>query len=132
MQPLSILGKLLEAVGVGVLATIFSCAVLGVDAVGVEVQVDVSSGLPSFEIVGLPSASVREARDRVRSAIKNSGFQFPLGRVTVNLAPADLPKGGTLFDLPIAMGILLASGQLSAPPPKGAPCSWASFPWTAP
>jgi len=87
-----------------------------VDAVRVEVQVDVSSGLPSFEIVGLPSASVREARDRVRSAIKNSGFQFPLGRVTVNLAPADLPKGGTLFDLPIAMGILLASGQLSAPP----------------
>lgn len=118
MQPLSILGKLLEAVGVGVLATIFSCAVLGVDAVGVEVQVDVSSGLPSFEIVGLPSASVREARDRVRSAIKNSGFQFPLGRVTVNLAPADLPKGGTLFDLPIAMGILIASGQLSAPPAR--------------
>lgn len=98
------------------LASILSCAVVGIDAVDVEVQVDVASGLPSFEIVGLPSASVREARDRVRSAIKNSGFEFPMGRVTVNLAPAHLPKGGTLFDLPIAVGILMASGQLPAPP----------------
>lgn len=94
------------------LATITSCAVYGVDALNVDVQIDVSSGLPSFDIVGLPGASVREARDRVRSAIKNSGFEFPLGRVTVNLAPAHLPKAGTLFDLPIAIGILIASGQL--------------------
>lgn len=94
------------------LARIASRAVHGIDALPIDVEVDVSSGLPSFEIVGLPSASVREARDRVRTAIKNSGFEFPLGRVTVNLAPAHLPKAGTLFDLPIAVGILIASGQL--------------------
>lgn len=98
-----------------VLAKIVSCAVHGIEALQVDVEVDVSSGLPTFEIVGLPGASVREARDRVRTAIRNSGFEFPLGRVTVNLAPAHLPKGGTLFDLPMAVGILIASGQL--PPP---------------
>jgi len=98
-----------------VLAKVSSCAVVGIDALAVEVEVDVASGLPSFDIVGLPGASVREARDRVRSAIKNSGFDFPMGRVTVNLAPAHVPKAGTLFDLPIAMGILAASGQLPLP-----------------
>lgn len=102
------------------LAKVSSCAVFGVDALDVEVEVDVANGLPSFDIVGLPGTSVREARDRVRSAIKNSGFQFPVGRVTVNLAPAHVPKAGTLFDLPIALGILIASGQLP-PPAKGPP-----------
>jgi len=95
-----------------VLAKVSSRAVFGVDSLHVEVEVDVASGLPSFEIVGLPGASVREARERVRSAIRNSGFAFPQGRVTVNLAPAHVPKAGTLFDLPIAVGILVASGQL--------------------
>jgi magnesium chelatase family protein len=80
----------------------------------VTVEVHAAGGLPSMNIVGLPEAAVREARDRVRSAIQNSGFEFPATRVTVNLAPADLPKDGTAFDLPIAIGILAASGQLNS------------------
>jgi magnesium chelatase family protein len=80
-----------------------------------EVEVDIAqSGLPNFLIVGLPDAAVQEARERVRAAIRNSGLAFPMRRITVNLAPADLKKEGPSYDLPIAVGILLASGQLVA------------------
>ena len=94
------------------LAHVWSASLLGVDASLVHVEVDVSFGLPSFTLVGLPDSSVRESRDRVRSAVKNSGFEFPEHRITVNLAPADVPKRGTAFDLPIALGILAASGAV--------------------
>jgi magnesium chelatase family protein len=93
-----------------VLATLRSAAVIGVEALPVFVEVDVSFGLPVFTMVGLPDASVRESRDRVRTAIRNSGFEFPGHRVTVNLAPADVRKAGASYDLPIAIGILAASG----------------------
>ncbi|MGH9140000.1 MAG: YifB family Mg chelatase-like AAA ATPase [Vicinamibacterales bacterium] len=92
------------------LASLRTAAVFGVDACPVQVEVDVGFGFPSFTMVGLPDASVRESRDRVRSAIRNSGFEFPPHRVTVNLAPADVRKAGASFDLPIALGILAASG----------------------
>ena len=99
--------------GVGMsLAVVSSRALFGLEAVPVRVEVHVGSGLPAFNLVGLPGAGVRESRDRVRSAILSSGFDFPAGRVTVNLAPADLPKASGRFDLPIALGILLASGQV--------------------
>ena len=78
----------------------------------VTVEVHLGNGLPSFSIVGLPEASVREAKERVRSALQVSGFEFPARRITVNLAPADLPKQGGRFDLPIALGILAASKQI--------------------
>ena len=78
-----------------------------------QVEVDVSFGLPAFQMVGLPDASVRESRDRVRSAIRNSGFEFPPHRVTVNLAPADIRKAGSSFDLPIALGVLAAAGHIT-------------------
>lgn len=95
------------------LAKVNSSAVVGLDAVPVEVEVDIASqGLPSFTIVGLPDKAVEEAKERVRSAIKNSGADFPAKRITVNLAPADLPKEGPSYDLPIALGVLLASEQL--------------------
>ena len=92
------------------LACLRTAAVFGVEACPVHVEVDVSFGFPSFTMVGLPDASVRESRDRVRSAIRNSGFEFPPHRITVNLAPADVRKAGASFDLPIALGILAASG----------------------
>src|SRR5437762_2003199 len=95
---------------VSVLACLRTAAVFGVDACPVHVEVDVSFGFPSFTMVGLPDASVRESRDRVRSAIRNSGFEFPPHRITVNLAPADVRKAGASFDLPIALGILAAQG----------------------
>jgi magnesium chelatase family protein len=95
------------------LACVRTAAVFGIEAAEVQVEVDVSYGLPSFTMVGLPDASVRESRDRVRSAIRNSGFDFPPHRVTVNLAPADVRKAGSSFDLPIALGVLAASGQIS-------------------
>lgn len=98
------------------LAVLASRALAGVNVVPVRVEVHVSSGLPAFHVVGLPDAGVRESRERVRAAIINSGFQFPAGRVTVNLAPADLPKESGRFDLPIALGILLASGQAGLGP----------------
>lgn len=98
------------------LATVYSRAKLGVQAPLVTVEVHLSGGLPAFNIVGLPEASVRESRDRVRSALVNSRFEFPVSRITVNLAPADLPKEGGRFDLPIAIGILVASGQLPTAP----------------
>lgn len=93
-------------------ATVLSRAQIGVESPLVTIEVHLSTGLPAFQIVGLPETSVREARDRVRSAIMNSNFQFPQQRLTVNLAPADLPKEGGRFDLPIAIGILAASGQI--------------------
>jgi magnesium chelatase family protein len=95
-----------------VLASLCSAAVFGVDAYPVQIEVDVSFGLPQFTMVGLPDATVKESRDRVRSAIKNSGFEFPPHRITVNLAPADVRKGGSSFDLPIALGLLATSGQV--------------------
>lgn len=95
------------------LAKVRSAAVVGLDAQEVEVEVDISNGLPSMTIVGLPDTAVQEARERVRAAIRNSGFTFPMKRITVNLAPADLKKEGPAYDLPIAMGILLASKQFS-------------------
>ena len=95
------------------LARLRSAAVVGIEACPVHVEVDVASGLPIFTMVGLPDASVRESRDRVRSAIRNSGFDFPSGRVTVNLAPADVRKAGASYDLPIALGILAATGVLA-------------------
>src|SRR5437667_5249643 len=92
------------------LACLRTAAVFGVEACPVHVEVDVSFGFPAFTMVGLPDASVRESRDRVRSAIRNSGFDFPVHRITVNLAPADVRKAGASFDLPIALGILAAQG----------------------
>ena len=95
-----------------VLARVLSAALLGVEAVLVRVEVDVAHGLPAFTTVGLPDSAVRESRERVRTAIRNAGFAFPVDRVTVNLAPADLRKEGASFDLPIALGILAATGPL--------------------
>ena len=95
------------------LAVLASRALCGLQALPVLVEVHVSTGLPSFSVVGLPDTGVRESRERVRSAIVNSGFDFPAGRITANLAPADLPKESGRFDLPIALGVLLASGQLA-------------------
>ena len=92
------------------LASVRTAAVFGIEAVAVSVEVDVSFGLPGLVMVGLPDAAVRESRDRVRSAIRNSGFAFPQHRVTVNLAPADVRKAGAAFDLPIALGVLAATG----------------------
>ena len=94
------------------LAQVNSSAVNGIDAYTVEVEVDIASALPSFTIVGLPDAAVQESKERVRAAIKNCGLEFPSRRITVNLAPADVRKEGPSFDLPIAMGILAATGQL--------------------
>jgi magnesium chelatase family protein len=101
---------LLEAL---MIAIVKSTALSGLEGQIVEVEVDVSNGLPCFDIVGLPDASVRESKDRVRAAIKNSGLEFPVRRITVNLAPADLRKEGPVYDLPIAIGILAATEQLS-------------------
>src|SRR5436305_47506 len=95
-------------------ATVASRALAGIDAPEVTVEVHLGPGLPAFHIVGLPDAEVREARDRVRAALNHVRFEFPARRITVNLAPAELPKDSTRFDLPIALGILAASGQLPA------------------
>ena len=94
------------------LATVHSRACVGMHAPPVTVEVHLSNGLPSLSIVGLPETAVKESKDRVRSAILNSQFDFPARRITINLAPADLPKEGGRFDLPIALGILAASKQL--------------------
>jgi magnesium chelatase family protein len=96
------------------LAKVTSCAVVGLEGAIVEVEADISPGLPSFTIVGLPDAAVQEARERVRAAIRNCGCTFPTRRITVNLAPADLKKAGPAYDLPIAIGILLSSEQIFA------------------
>lgn len=95
-----------------VLAKIHSCALNGLEGYSLTVEVDVGIGLSAFELVGLPDASVRESRERVRASVKNSGFDFPLRRITVNLAPADIRKEGPALDLPIAVGILAATGQI--------------------
>jgi magnesium chelatase family protein len=97
------------------LAVLRSRALAGLAAPEVTVEVHLAGGLPSFTLVGLPDTEVKEARDRVRAAIQNCGFEFPQRRITANLAPADLPKESGRFDLPIALGILLASGQIKAP-----------------
>ena len=94
------------------LALVRSRALVGLDAPEVTVEVHLANGLPAFSLVGLPDTEVREARDRVRAALQTSQFEFPQRRITVNLAPADLPKDGGRFDLPIALGILAASGQI--------------------
>src|SRR5690349_13593025 len=94
------------------LSRVRSAAVLGIDAYPVDVEVDISSGLPSFATVGLPHGAVREGRERIGAALGNAGYTFPLRRITVNLAPADIQKSGSGLDLPIALGVLAASGQL--------------------
>jgi magnesium chelatase family protein len=94
------------------LAQAISASLLGVEGIPIRVEVDVAFGLPSLTIVGLAGSQVQESRERVRSALRNSGFEVPARRITVNLSPADLPKDGTAYDLPIAIGILAASGQL--------------------
>jgi len=101
-----------------VLSEMLSATVLGVDGVPVQVEADVAFGLPSLTIVGLAGSAVQEARERVRSAIRNCGFEVPARRITVNLAPADLPKEGTSYDLAIAAAILGASGQLGLKPTR--------------
>ena len=102
------------------LATIRSLGVKGVGGYGVSVEVFVSNGLVNFDIVGLPDTAVKEARERVRAAIKSNGFRFPVSRVTVNLAPADTKKAGTVYDLPIMLGILAATGIIKQPRPHTA------------
>ena len=103
------------------ISSIRSLGLHGVTGYPVSVECDLSGGLPAFNVVGLPDAAVSEARERVRSAIKNCGFSFPVSRITVNLAPAHLKKAGTLYDLPILVGILCAGGQLKLP---GSPCAF--------
>lgn len=93
-------------------ARVFSATVYGIDGYIIEVEVDLSNGLPAFDLVGLPDSAIRESRDRVRSAIKNSGYQFPMQRITTNLAPADMKKEGSSLDLPVSIGILYASGNI--------------------
>jgi magnesium chelatase family protein len=95
------------------LAKVFSSAVLGIDAYLVDVEVDLAAGLPTFAVVGLPDASVKESRERVKAAVQNSGLDFPVRRITVNLAPADVRKEGSAYDLPIAIGILCATGVIA-------------------
>ncbi|MFH1753754.1 MAG: YifB family Mg chelatase-like AAA ATPase [Candidatus Omnitrophota bacterium] len=95
------------------LAKVLSCCTSGIDAYLVDVEVDISGGLPSFSIVGLPDTAIRESRDRIKAAIKNSGFGFPAKRITVNLAPANIKKEGAGFDLPIAIGVLVSNGILT-------------------
>lgn len=92
-------------------AIIYTRSQDGINAPLVTVEVHLSRGLPGFTIVGLPETTVKESKERVRSAILNNQFDFPLSRITINLAPADLPKEGGRFDLPIALGILIASGN---------------------
>ncbi len=102
------------------LARVFSCAVIGLEGVIVEVEVDTNQGLPAIVIVGLPDAAVQESRERVQSAIRNAGLIFPRQRITVNLAPASVRKEGPAYDLPIAIGILIATGQLHPQTVEGA------------
>ncbi|MGE0133818.1 MAG: YifB family Mg chelatase-like AAA ATPase, partial [Dehalococcoidia bacterium] len=96
------------------LSRVRSGALLGIEGIPLDVEVDIGSGLPAFNIVGLPDAAVQEARERVRAAIRNAGYEFPLRRITVNLAPADVRKEGPIYDLPIAVALLVASGQVES------------------
>src|SRR5574343_1313497 len=94
-------------------AKVLAFGLLGIEAYPLEIEADVSSGLPIFTIVGMADTAVRESRERVKSAIKNSGFAWPIDRITVSLAPSDIKKEGAAFDLAIALGILAANGQIS-------------------
>lgn len=93
-------------------AKVIGSTIVGIDGFQVDIEVDLANGLPQFQIVGLPDSAIRESKDRVRAAIKNSGYSFPMNRITINLAPADVKKEGSAFDLPMALGILLASDQI--------------------
>ena len=95
------------------LANVCTGAIKGIEGFEVSVEVDIAPGMPTLAVVGLPDAEVRESKERVVAAVRNSGFDFPTKRITVNLSPAELRKSGTQFDLPIALGILAASEQLS-------------------
>ena len=97
------------------LAKILSGTIYGIEAKKVEVEVDISLGLPAFNIVGLPEATVKESKERVRAALKNSGYEFVPRKITVNLAPADLRKEGSGLDLPIALGVLVAQQRIETP-----------------
>ena len=105
------------------LARCLSASLLGFDAIPVIVEVDLAPGLPGLQLVGLPDTAIQESRERVRAALRNSGFRGPLVRVVVNLAPADLRNEGPAFDLPIALALLVASGQLDAPLLNGLWCA---------
>ena len=96
------------------LAVLYSRALSGMEAPLVTVEVHIANGLPSFTIVGLPETEVKESKDRVRAALQNAKFKIPAQRITINLAPADLPKESGRFDLPVALGILAATGQIPA------------------
>ena len=98
------------------LATVKSCAVTGLEGQIIDVEVDISGGLPAFNIVGLPDKAVQESRERVRAAIRNSDCEYPMRRITANLAPADLQKAGPSYDLPLAVSVLASSGQIYAIP----------------
>ena len=102
------------------LSSVLSCGLTGIEGFLVTAEVNLSTGRPMFEIVGLPGASVKESRERVRAALKNSGFGFPNGRITVNLAPADLKKEGPAYDLPIALGLLACAGGVDPERLRGA------------
>ena len=91
-----------------------SMGLRGIDGFMVDVEADLSQGLPGFDVVGLPDTAVRESRDRVRAAMKNAGYNYPVSRITVNLAPADVKKEGSVYDLPLLLALLCASGQLRA------------------
>jgi len=95
------------------LSKLYSAAISGLSAYLIEIEVDIARGLPAVSIVGLPDTAVKESKDRVRTAIKNSGFPYPSGRITINLAPADIKKEGPCFDLAIALGILAAQGKVN-------------------
>ena len=97
------------------IAKVRSMGLQGIGGYEVLLEVYISNGLPAFDVVGLPDAAVREARERVRAAIKNNGYRFPVSRMTVNLAPADKKKAGTLYDLPMFIGILAADGDIDEP-----------------
>ena len=113
------------------LAKVYSCALVGLEGAVVEVEADLNPrALPSVTLVGLPDAAVKESTERVRAAIYNSGLSYPRGRLTVNLAPADLRKEGPAYDLPIAVALLILAEQV--PSDMEGACSWASCRWTAP
>ena len=101
------------------LSSILSCGLTGIDGFAITAEINLTNGMPMFEIVGLPDASVKESRERVRAALKNSGYEFPGGRITVNLAPADMKKEGPAYDLPIALGLLACSGMVDIQRLKG-------------
>src|ERR1700694_4277074 len=94
------------------LAKVLTGAVLGIDAHLIEVEVDIGNGMPGFTIVGLPDKTIDESRERVRAAVRNSGYEYPLRKMVINLAPADIRKEGTGYDLPLALGLLAGSEQL--------------------